>query len=453
MHIHCRTRRLFLSLGLLTYSLLCPLVLTARRLGIYDVLYQALQTDSAVLLFSASFRIVLLNCLRSIPTYLGTFLLSESLDLHIREKNVTWLVQLLPMAFIPAIYYIMEPLYGIRYDFGSPAALLVLYVIVLTRLNLFSVNVAQKTLTLIMPYTAIQFLDLVPGLTGWGFGNGEISSDIKAAAQVAGRSDELSVLALSLFCCVMVCSLINLQTLIQAHRIRLASAEQQRTQEDLYQTRLEALRLRSAGEAQSLVHDLRTPLTTIQGLVGLAEMMEENPLIEEYLERISHASENMNLMISDILYEDRRTELTVESFIHQVRSTACTFLSTDQLTVENHCPDAKISINRIRMVRAVVNLLENAWKAIRPEDGHITLRTDRADGRVLLCVEDNGMGMNADQLSHAFDLGWSAKGSTGLGLNYVRQVVEQQGATIRMESEPGTGTKIWISLEEVTSHG
>lgn len=449
MRIRCSPGRLGLGAGLLAYTLLCPLVLTARRLGIYDTLYRALQTDSTALLYAAAFKIVLLNCLRSIPNYLGTFILTESLDVRWGERNCAPVVRLLPLCIIPSIYYIMEPLYGIRYDFGSPAALLVIYVIVLSRLNLFSVHLGQKALTLAMPFVGIQFLDLVPQLTCYGFGNGEVSSDIKSAALVMGREEELAILAGALFCAVVLCSLINLQTLLQAHRIRTAIEERQRIQEDLYQTKLEALRLRSAGEAQSLVHDLRTPLTTIQGLVGLAEMMEENPLIAEYLGRISKASDNMNLMISDILYEDRQTRLTVEAFVHQICSTACTFLPPELLRIEDGCPKAAISVNRIRMVRAVVNLLENSWKAIGQAEGRIVLRTSLEAGKVLICVEDNGIGMSPEQLSHAFDLGWSAKGSTGLGLNYVKQVVERQGGTIRMESSLGKGTKTWITLEEV----
>lgn len=444
------------GLFLLVYTLICPLFLTENTLGIYSTFRQALRGNNISLLYISVLKLILLNCLRSIPNYLGAFLISESISIQEdgpHRSRFSKLFSLFPLLLIPIIYYVIYPIYGIRYDFGTPAVLLVLYVLILSHINLFAVSLPQKIITLVTPFLGMQFLDVVPHLTPYGFGRGEISYDIKIGAAVLGCEAELSVFALSLFSALILCSIIHLQLLIREHRIRVTTEQNQKIQEELYQARLEALRLRSASEAQSLVHDLKTPLTTIKGLTGLAEMMEENPLIVDYLSRISHASENMAVMISDILHEDSLTPVRVDDFLHAVLSNVSAFLPPELISVNNSCSDsAMIQINRIRMIRAISNLLENAWKVVDPHTGHILLCIQEDGDYVQICVEDNGIGMSREQLDHAFDIGWSNTGSTGLGLGYVKRVVDYQGGTLHIESIPGKGTKVFICLKEVSQH-
>ena len=171
-------------------------------------------------------------------------------------------------------------------------------------------------------------------------------------------------------------------------------------------------------------------------------MMEANPQISEYLSRISHASEHISTMVSDILNEDNWSHVSMEDLFHS-------FLPDDILNVHLNCPNAVIAVNQIRMVRAVVNLLGNAQKAVDAKTGVIRLSAESSEGHVQICVEDNGIGMEPEQLKCAFEIGWSGTGSTGMGLGYVRQEVERQNGTIRLESTPGQGTRAVIRLKEV----
>ena len=94
--------------------------------------------------------------------------------------------------------------------------------------------------------------------------------------------------------------------------------------------------------------------------------------------------------------------------------------------------------------------MENAQQAVDPEIGIIRLSARAVDGIVQIRVEDNGIGMNQEQLEQAFEIGWSGTGSTGMGLGYVRQEVERQSGTICLNSVPGQGTQAVICLKEVT---
>jgi len=449
MNVTVQKKQLILGLLLLLYAILCPIFLTDRTLGIYATFRQALDTGQISLLFLCVIKVVLLNCLRSIPNYLGSFMLTESFAIYRNGQKIPFLPHLLPVCIIPAIYFLVEPLYGIRYDFGSPAMLLVLYVLALSRLDLFSVSLPQKIITLATPFMGIQFLDVVPGLSGYGFGRGEISTDIKSGALAMGCERELAFYALSVFLALVLCSIIHLQFLIKEHRVQIETEQKQKIKEDLYRARLEMLRLRSLSESRSLVHDLKTPLNTIQGLADLAQMMESNPLISEYLSRISRAGDHMTTMITDILNEQHQSNVSMEKFFHSILMSVSAFIPEEMLHFHLSCPDAVIFINQIRMVRTVVNLLENAQRAIDKETGEICLSAERKERYIQICVEDNGIGMDQEQLKKAFDIGWSGTGSTGMGLGYVRQEVERQNGTICLESTPGKGTRAVICLKEV----
>lgn len=87
-----------------------------------------------------------------------------------------------------------------------PALILVTYVLILSHLNLFSVSIPQKIITFVVPFVGMQFLDVTPGLTGYGFGRGEISSDIKIAALIMGEESELTIYCLTLFSVLLFCS-------------------------------------------------------------------------------------------------------------------------------------------------------------------------------------------------------------------------------------------------------
>lgn len=109
-------KTLILGVLLLLYALLCPLFLTEHTLRIYSTFRQALDEDKIHLLFLCVLKVVVLNCLRSIPNYLGIFLLTESLDLFYNGKKRSFLSNLIPLCTIPSIYFLIEPLYGIQYS-------------------------------------------------------------------------------------------------------------------------------------------------------------------------------------------------------------------------------------------------------------------------------------------------------------------------------------------------
>jgi signal transduction histidine kinase len=101
---------------------------------------------------------------------------------------------------------------------------------------------------------------------------------------------------------------------------------------------------------------------------------------------------------------------------------------------------------------ALVNMLENAVEACaadRAKERHAVVFTASASGPdVVFTVEDNGTGMDEPTREKVFTLFFSSKGDrgTGLGLFIAGQVVEKHGGNIRVDSEPGRGTRFTIRM-------
>ena len=230
--------------------------------------------------------------------------------------------------------------------------------------------------------------------------------------------------------------------------VKVTEEQNRKMEKELYNTQLEALRMRNASEVQSLVHDLKSPLTTVQGLVSLADMMEENPRIREYFSRISGALENMSSMISEILYENRKDIFATEELIHAAMAQVSIRIPAENLMAETACPEALILGNKIRLTRALINLINNAWSAVDHEEGHIELRVSAEGEQIRFEVTDNGKGIAREDLDRIWDLGYSGRGSTGLGLAFTRQVVENHGGSVEVSSELNRGTTAVILLPQ-----
>ena len=110
--------------------------------------------------------------------------------------------------------------------------------------------------------------------------------------------------------------------------------------------------------------------------------------------------------------------------------------------------DATIRCDAVWMSEAVSNLLKNACEHTKP-DGHIRVSIESSDTAVFLSVEDDGDGVEPDELSRLFERFYRAKGSnsngSGLGLSIAREIVRHHHGTIHAETTIH-GLKIVISI-------
>ena len=110
------------------------------------------------------------------------------------------------------------------------------------------------------------------------------------------------------------------------------------------------------------------------------------------------------------------------------------------------------SVDPDRLAQVLSNLVSNALRHT-PAGGRVSLVAACQDRSVLLAVRDTGVGIPADELTHVFDRFYridadrsSSTGGAGLGLAIVRSIAELHGGNVDLQSEPGAGTTVTLSL-------
>lgn len=205
-------------------------------------------------------------------------------------------------------------------------------------------------------------------------------------------------------------------------------------------------------------HELRAPLTTVRGNLGLlqreapVDAEERRAILRDAVDEIermsrlvnemlllarTNAAQPLRLMPVDVvpLAGAMRRKVTA---LAQGRDIA--LLTSAERVVAIANPDA---LNQVLLI-----LLDNAAK-FTPRDGRITLTVETSAAHARISVKDTGAGIPPGSLAHVFERYYQVDGSgsgAGLGLSIAKALVEAQGGTIAAHSEPGRGSTFTISL-------
>lgn len=213
-------------------------------------------------------------------------------------------------------------------------------------------------------------------------------------------------------------------------------------------------------------HELRTPLTSIMGFSELLLKRQDLPPEQQsdFLTFIHQKAVNLSRIISDLLdisriEAGRGLELTREpcDINALIRETVTPYFTcSEKHHLEIALPDQEIVLNidRGKIIQVLENLLSNAYK-YSPRGGRVQVGAVRTRGAFLVSVEDQGIGMNREQLARAFDKFYrgdasnSAVEGTGLGLSITKYIIESHGGRIWLESRKGRGTTAFFTLPMV----
>lgn len=212
----------------------------------------------------------------------------------------------------------------------------------------------------------------------------------------------------------------------------------------------------------SISHDLRAPL---RAMFGFSQALLEDygdrldATGREYAERIVTGARAMDEMIQDLLAYSKlsRAELKLGRVdLTRVLRDAATQLQAEirsrgaRLSVEDPLP--AVVGHAATLAQVVTNLLANGIKFVPPgRSADVRVRAESRDGRVRLCVEDNGIGVAAEhheRIFHVFERLHPVETypGTGIGLAIVRKGMERMGGRAGVESRPGEGSVFWIEL-------
>ena len=221
-------------------------------------------------------------------------------------------------------------------------------------------------------------------------------------------------------------------------------------------------------------HELKTPLTSISGFAELMQsgLCDEEKMIE-FAGDIYRESQRMITLINDIIRLSELDEGAVAAEIEEVdllqsaRNAAKTLepaAGKRRVTIhvegetgkdgETGAPDQPVCVpgSAHLIDEMVYNLCDNAVKYNR-EGGEVTIRVWKERDRACLSVEDNGIGIPADEQERVFERFYRVDkshsrqiGGTGLGLSIVKHAAQFHKAAIQMDSQPGRGTKITLKF-------
>lgn len=218
--------------------------------------------------------------------------------------------------------------------------------------------------------------------------------------------------------------------------------------------------------AANVSHEMKTPLTAIQGFVEtLYHGNVENPeevhrflgIIHKHTNRLSAVIDDL-MKLSRLEQEEQALRLSTErTRIAKMIETAvqlCTPKASEkQIAIEIQCPDSLAAdMDADLMEQAAVNLLDNAIKYSPPESSiHVTAEQQEND--IVIRFEDQGIGIASKHLPRLFerfyrvDKARSRKmGGTGLGLAIVKHIVQAHGGDVAVSSVQGRGSVFTIRL-------
>lgn len=245
---------------------------------------------------------------------------------------------------------------------------------------------------------------------------------------------------------------------IKLYAEKLESIIEKRTRalRESEERRVKAERLAAIGElAASVGHDLRNPLTAINGAVYCLRMKmrkyRPNEEVEEMFHVIEKASKYANKIVEDLLDFSREMRLTkscvtvtalIEKALKEIEI-------PESVKVKVLTDETTIHVDPEQMGRVFTNIMKNAVEAM-PRGGELKIRSNKKDGKIIIEFEDTGVGIPKKNLKRIFEPLFTTKArGVGLGLKICKRIVDAHGGKIEVESRKGKGTifKVILPLE------
>jgi len=212
-------------------------------------------------------------------------------------------------------------------------------------------------------------------------------------------------------------------------------------------------------------HELRTPITSIR---SYAETLDEDPSMDadtrhRFLDVIVNESDRMTKIVQDLLtlsrfdagrigfaFEQFSFEKSVRDVYAAIRIEAQNH--SHEFTLEFLSPVPEIRGDRARIEQVIINMVSNAIKYTK-DGGRIRMTAGQKGDTVWCTVKDNGIGIPREDVGKVFDRFYRVdkarsreSGGTGLGLSIAQEIVIRHGGTMAVQSAPGRGTAITMTL-------
>jgi signal transduction histidine kinase len=224
---------------------------------------------------------------------------------------------------------------------------------------------------------------------------------------------------------------------------------------------LENLNREINGLVSTIVHDLKSPFNTLQGIFGLIEMEKANPETLELLVHAKKAVRNGQDIIQQLLtireaeenvLTIKKTAFDINELISDVTDDYISYAKEKEIAIASSLDGGEIVTDRIILRRILDNLVSNAVK-FTPKNGDVKVSATRVAGVVRIEIADTGPGFSEKDLNKLFGKfqrlsarPTGGESSHGLGLAVVDILLKKINGTIRQETEAGKGARFIVEI-------
>nr|WP_254052679.1 HAMP domain-containing sensor histidine kinase [Bacillus sp. V59.32b] len=204
--------------------------------------------------------------------------------------------------------------------------------------------------------------------------------------------------------------------------------------------------------AASVAHEIRNPLTVVRGFIQLMKD-DESAMNKEYMQLVLSELARAESIIADYLdlakqNSEKREIFQVSSLIKDVMNVMKSYSNMNGVDLSYYIHhDYKLIGDLGKLKQVFYNLIKNSVESINHTNGRVMINVTKHDGKALIAITDNGIGMDQQQLERIGEPFFTLKDTgTGLGVMVTKSIIESHHGGIEYESEPGKGTEIFMTL-------